>query len=54
MKLGEPPSFGLPMRIHHDAAEAFHVTADEVIIFVPDEECPAWLVTGSSMGCHTH
>lgn len=39
----EPPNFGPPMHIHHDAAEAFYVVAGEYIIFIGDEEhvCPA-------------
>lgn len=39
----EPPGFGPPIHIHHDAAEAFYVVAGEYIIFVRDEEhrCPA-------------
>ena len=39
----EPPNFGPPMHIHHDAAEAFYVISGEYIIFIGDEEhvCPA-------------
>jgi mannose-6-phosphate isomerase-like protein (cupin superfamily) len=39
----EPPNFGPPMHIHHDAAEAFYVVSGEYRIFVRDEEyvCPA-------------
>ena len=39
----EPPNFGPPMHIHHDAAEAFYVVSGEYRIFVNDEEsvCPA-------------
>lgn len=39
----EPPHFGPPMHIHHDAAEAFYVVSGEYVIFVEDEEfvCPA-------------
>lgn len=39
----EPPSFGPPMHIHHDTAEAFYVISGEYVIFVADEEyvCPA-------------
>jgi len=39
----EPPNFGPPMHIHHDAAEAFYVIDGEYVIFVEDEEyvCPA-------------
>jgi len=43
LEADEPPGFGPPMHIHHDAAEAFYVVAGEYIIFVGDEEfaCPA-------------
>ena len=39
----EPPDFGPPMHIHHDAAEAFYVVAGEYLIFVEADEfvCPA-------------
>ena len=39
----EPPHFGPPMHIHHDAAEAFYVVSGEYVIFIGDEEhvCPA-------------
>jgi mannose-6-phosphate isomerase-like protein (cupin superfamily) len=39
----EPPNFGPPMHIHHDAAEAFYVVSGEYRIFIGDEEhvCPA-------------
>ena len=39
----EPPHFGPPMHIHHDAAEAFYVVSGEYRIFIEDEEsiCPA-------------
>ena len=39
----EPPEFGPPMHIHHDAAEAFYVLAGEYLIFLDDqvERCPA-------------
>lgn len=39
----EPPNFGPPMHIHHDAAEAFYVVSGEYVIFIGDEEhvCPA-------------
>lgn len=29
----EPPGFGPPMHIHHDAAEAFYVLEGEYIIY---------------------
>jgi mannose-6-phosphate isomerase-like protein (cupin superfamily) len=34
----EPPHFGPPMHIHHDAAEVFYVLEGEYIIFVDDRE----------------
>lgn len=39
----EPPRFGPPMHIHHDAAEAFYVVSGEYTIFIEDDEfvCPA-------------
>ena len=39
----EPPAFGPPMHIHHDAAEAFYVLEGEYVMFVGDREvaCPA-------------
>lgn len=39
----EPPSFGPPMHIHRDAAEAFYVLEGEYIMFVNETEirCPA-------------
>lgn len=39
----EPPDFGPPMHIHHNAAEAFYVLEGEYIIFIEDKEtrCPA-------------
>lgn len=43
LEASEPPHFGPPMHIHHDAAEAFYVLAGEYVIFVDDTEtrCPA-------------
>lgn len=43
LEADEPPHFGPPMHIHHDAAEAFYVVAGEYVIFINDEEqiCPA-------------
>ena len=43
LEADEPPGFGPPMHIHHDAAEAFYVVAGEYIIFIRDDEfrCPA-------------
>ena len=39
----EPPGFGPPLHIHHDAAEAFYVLEGEYIIFLDGRElsCPA-------------
>lgn len=39
----EPPNFGPPMHIHHDAAEAFYVVSGEYRIFIGEDEyvCPA-------------
>lgn len=39
----EPPGFGPPLHIHHDAAEAFYVLEGEYRIFVGDQDwsCPA-------------
>ena len=39
----EPPGFGPPLHIHHDAAEAFYVLEGEYIIFLERREvpCPA-------------
>jgi mannose-6-phosphate isomerase-like protein (cupin superfamily) len=34
----EPPNFGPPMHIHHDAAEAFYVVSGEYVIFIGDDE----------------
>jgi len=38
----EPPGFGPPLHIHHDAGEAFYVVEGEYIIFLPSGEvrCP--------------
>ena len=43
LEAAEPPGFGPPMHIHHDAAEAFYVVDGEYIFFLPDGEarCPA-------------
>jgi mannose-6-phosphate isomerase-like protein (cupin superfamily) len=43
LEAAEPPGFGPPMHIHHDAAEAFYVLAGEYLIFIEDREftCPA-------------
>lgn len=43
LEADEPPNFGPPMHIHHDAAEAFYVLSGEYRIFIGDDEyaCPA-------------
>jgi mannose-6-phosphate isomerase-like protein (cupin superfamily) len=39
----EPPGFGPPLHIHHDAAEAFYVLDGEYVMFLDGREvrCPA-------------
>jgi mannose-6-phosphate isomerase-like protein (cupin superfamily) len=39
---GEPPDFGPPMHVHHDAAEAFFVLEGEYQMFLDDRQelCP--------------
>jgi mannose-6-phosphate isomerase-like protein (cupin superfamily) len=39
----EPPGFGPPLHIHHDAAEAFYVIEGEYVMFLEEREvsCPA-------------
>ena len=39
----EPPGFGPPLHIHHDAAEAFYVLEGEYVMFLEEREvtCPA-------------
>jgi len=43
LEADEPPGFGPPLHIHHNAAEAFYVLQGEYVIFVGDDEfpCPA-------------
>lgn len=43
LEADEPPDFGPPVHIHHDATEAFYVLDGEYVIFVRDEahRCPA-------------
>jgi mannose-6-phosphate isomerase-like protein (cupin superfamily) len=43
LEADEPPGFGSPMHIHHDAAEAFYVLSGEYLIFAGDKQwaCPA-------------
>ncbi len=42
LEAAEPPGFGPPMHIHHDAAEAFYVLDGEYFMFIEDREfsCP--------------
>jgi mannose-6-phosphate isomerase-like protein (cupin superfamily) len=43
LEADEPPGFGPPLHIHHDAAEAFYVLEGEYIMFLDEREvpCPA-------------
>lgn len=43
LEADEPPNFGPPLHIHHDASEAFYVLEGEYVIFLPSGEvrCPA-------------
>jgi mannose-6-phosphate isomerase-like protein (cupin superfamily) len=56
LEAAEPPGFGPPMHIHHDADEAFYVLAGEYIIVSEDREvrCPAgsfvYIPTGTRHG----
>jgi len=38
LEADEPPGFGPPLHIHHDAIEAFYVLAGEYIIFIDEQE----------------
>jgi len=38
LEADEPPGFGPPLHIHHDAAEAFYVLEGEYIIFIEGRE----------------
>ena len=42
LEADEPPGFGPPLHIHHDAAEAFYVLEGEYVMFLNDREvrCP--------------
>ena len=42
MEADEPPGFGPPIHVHHDAAEAFYVLEGEYIMYLEDREfvCP--------------
>jgi hypothetical protein len=56
LEANEPPGFGPPLHIHHDAAEAFYVLEGEYIIFLEgrDVSCPAgsftFIPAGTSHG----
>ncbi|HXF97615.1 MAG TPA: cupin domain-containing protein [Gaiellaceae bacterium] len=43
LEADEPPGFGPPLHVHHDAAEAFYVLAGEYVMFLEEraERCPA-------------
>jgi quercetin dioxygenase-like cupin family protein len=43
LEAAEPPNFGPPLHIHHNAAEAFYVLEGEYHIFLDEREyaCPA-------------
>jgi mannose-6-phosphate isomerase-like protein (cupin superfamily) len=43
LEADEPPGFGPPLHIHHDAAETFYVLSGEYIIYLEEHEvaCPA-------------
>ena len=43
LEASEPPGFGPPLHIHHDAAEAFYVLEGEYVMFLGEREvvCPA-------------
>jgi mannose-6-phosphate isomerase-like protein (cupin superfamily) len=43
LEADEPPDFGPPIHVHHDAAEAFYVLEGEYLMFLDDREvrCPA-------------
>ena len=43
LEADEPPGFGPPIHVHHNAAEAFYVLEGEYIMYLEDREvvCPA-------------
>jgi quercetin dioxygenase-like cupin family protein len=43
LEASEPPGFGPPIHVHHDAAEAFYVLEGEYIMYLEDREfvCPS-------------
>jgi mannose-6-phosphate isomerase-like protein (cupin superfamily) len=40
LEADEPPGFGPPLHVHHNAAEAFYVLKGEYIIFIDGKEIP--------------
>ena len=38
LEASEPPGFGPPIHVHHDAAEAFYVLEGEYIMYLEDRE----------------
>jgi mannose-6-phosphate isomerase-like protein (cupin superfamily) len=48
LEADEPPDFGPPLHIHHDAAEAFYVLEGEYTIFVDGRESHVRPVRSSS------
>ena len=38
LEAAEPPGFGPPLHIHHDAAEAFYVLEGEYVMFLEERE----------------
>jgi mannose-6-phosphate isomerase-like protein (cupin superfamily) len=55
LEAAEPPEFGPPLHIHHDAAEAFYVLEGEYVMFLDDREvsCPAACSSTSLRECPT-
>src|SRR4051812_37328952 len=43
LEASEPPGFGPPLHVHHDAAEAFYILEGEYVMFLAEREfvCPA-------------
>src|SRR5438309_12090993 len=38
LEADEPPGFGPPLHVHHDAAEAFYVLEGEYVMFLDERE----------------
>jgi mannose-6-phosphate isomerase-like protein (cupin superfamily) len=55
LEADEPPGFGPPLHIHHDAAEAFYVLEGEYVMFLDDRavSCPAGSFIFVPAGCAT-